>query len=187
MTHRLSHPSTPALPPPLKLTKYAVHDLGTDNALLTITRNAVHMPSHFSSKPLLSVLRSDTGHAVGSIRFHHLSTSAVDLELVGVGSSRLVRDGHFSKRWRFAALGAGEGEEGARTTFFWCKSKFDGWELKEDGKKGVVVARLGLGDGLVLRFEKVGLDERGVEEIVLSAVAVVESLRRSQKENDWGE
>lgn len=100
----------------------------------------------------------------------------------------MVRDGHFSKRWKFDSFLEGE-------SLVWCKTKQDGWELKEGGKKGRVVARLGLSNGLVLRFEETEgegegggkVDERRVEEVVLSAVAVVEGLRRSRNEQDWDE
>jgi len=164
------------------LTKYAVHDINSRNAIITITRNPVHMPEPFSSKPLLTLTKSDTGHPVGSIRFHFLTSSTVDLELSGIGSSRMCHDGRFSKRWKFSSFFGNE-----ETFMYWCKTKLDGWELKLGSKKGNVIARVSIGDGLILKFEGVGMNERQVEEVVVSAVAVFEGLRRNHKEGKRGE
>lgn len=220
---------TSGFPSTLRLTKYAVHDAATNNALITITRNAVHLPEPFSSKPLLTLLRSATGQTVGSIRFHVLTTSAIDVEVAGVGACRMEHDVHFSKkRWKFPTLSgaarrrrdssAGSGSGGSsgdevataapltttttaaavatptnRKPYFhyWCRHKDEGWELKEGSKKGAVIARIGVaGDatgGLVLRFLRAGLGEREVEEILISAVAVVEAMNRNHKDVEWGD
>jgi len=185
-TSTSAHPQQPAsyqaeLPGPLRLSKYAVHNLVTGDALIGIQRSAVHLPEPFSSKPLLTLMRSATGQSVGTIRFHKITTSAVDLELTGMGTTRMTHDGHFSKRWKLSSIVAKEQRD-----LFWCKSRDDGWELKEASKKGKSIARLGLADGMILRFEKAELSEIEIEEVILGAVAVLEALRRGQKENEWG-
>lgn len=184
-------PYMPSFPPSLRLTKHAVHIDSSNEAILTITRNAVHMPEPFSSKPLLNLLDSRTGRAVGSIRFHSLTTSAVDLELDRGGKSRMEHAGalfNASSRWRFVSFSQRTGDRAERV-LFWCRDK-EGWELREGTKKGTIIARMNVPaqahSGPLLRFEKALMEDREVMGVALSAAAVCEAHRRSKREHDWG-
>ncbi|GIZ38473.1 hypothetical protein CKM354_000189000 [Cercospora kikuchii] len=169
--------------PPLRLTQDALCDSQTGSILYTLTReSSPHIPSFLSSKPILQI-RTSTAQPIAHIRFHHgIITSSIDLTIRGRPTTLTHSSGLIHDRWNFESIipvtdNTIRNRQQKKTTYFWSQDKASGGAKVEDKKKhGRVVARI-VGDLLV--FEGARLErEEGWEEVMVSAVALVEAVRR---------
>ncbi|KAF2724566.1 hypothetical protein K431DRAFT_281994 [Polychaeton citri CBS 116435] len=169
----------PAPIPSMKLGRDSISDANGSAAIFTIVRDAVHVPSFLSTKPLLTITRTATLTPVGTIRFHTMDNSTCDISLTGGSQTRLKEDGWIHFRW---ALKPNTPSTDGQTWYF-KKSKPD--IVLEDAKKhGNVIARL---SGDSLRFEKGGLGQAELDVVVLGFVALAEAARRSGKVGELAE
>ncbi|KAK4632340.1 hypothetical protein CLAFUW4_02560 [Fulvia fulva] len=155
--------------PRFHITKTSVHNLSTTQPFLTLTHTSNH----------LTLTHPSDGSTLGTLHFHSLSSNSIDYALNGSspGSSSLKdpSQGLGFGGWKFRPilLGGGRGEKRS-------------WKMKETRADGVlkdsssnVVAKLEEG---VLTFERMGLGEGECDEIVVTAVAIVERSWRDEKE-----
>ena len=142
-----------------------------------IIREAAHLPRKLSSKPLLTVTRTSDGQSIGSVKFHTFHSHTIELTLHPSGrKTEMSHSGFVHNRWGWTTLASNNdwerwywklphGESGAATVVLETAKH----------KHGDVIARL---EGERLAFVRGRLREGGYEEVVLSAVAVLEAGRR---------
>lgn len=162
---------------PIRLAKNDVLDLQTNQPILAISKEAVHMPSFLSSKPLLTLTRCATNSQLGTIRFHNVTTSDIELQING--RSTVLSSGLLHHRWSFQPTTVAPASKGG-SQWFWQRCKYvKGSLVLTDAKKqnGNVIARM---ERDVLVFERVALSSETLDEIVLSAVALAENVRRQR-------
>ncbi|KAM0720645.1 hypothetical protein Q7P37_004782 [Cladosporium fusiforme] len=162
---------------PVRLAKHDVLNAQTGQPILAISKEAVHMPSFLSSKPLLTVRRCDTNAQLGTIRFHNMTTSDIELQING-RASVLSSSGLLHTRWMFHPTSTtGTAAKSGGHAWYWQRDKsVKRCVVLTDAKKhGNVIARM---EKDVLSFEKVGLSSETLDEIVLTAVALAENVRR---------
>ena len=162
---------------PLRLGKHDVLDPKTNTPILAISRDAVHMPSFLSSKPLLTITKCSTVARVGTIRFHNMTTSDIELTINGQ-QTVLSSSGIMHRRWTFKPL-----TTKASQPWYWQRDKvYKRHLVLTDAKKnGNIIARMKRD---TLSFESVGLSEETLDEIVMTAVALAEHARRRTKSGE---
>lgn len=115
-----------------------------------------------------------TGATVGTIR---VTSNTIDLTIYGLETS-LAQEGIIRSRWVFESTTSMTGG----TKWFWKKDRSTGGAMLEDAKRhGNVLARM---KGDLLTFEKGRLSTKSYDEIVVSAVAMVEAARRQKRRGD---
>lgn len=164
----------PPVAPPVHLGKDEIYSSSTGLALYVVAREAKHMPSFMSSKPLLTIQRTSDNTTMGTLRFHSLTSSAVEVECNGK-PTRIESDGLFSARWRFASTIC----QGSR---FWKKNKSTGGYKLKDSKKRVLATV----EGDLLCFETTRIEDHEMDENVLTAFAVAEARRRRTNADSLG-
>lgn len=163
--------------PPVRLGRDAILDAQTGYVMFVMNREAAHMPSFLSSKPILSCTRSSNGTLMGQVRFHTLTSSSIDLTVNGRGTS-ISHSGFIHNRWGFQSTTCVNKEE----IWYWKKDKETGGARLEDSKKnGHLLAKM---KGDLLTFEKGRLGQASYEEVLLSAIAMAEAARRQKKNAD---
>jgi hypothetical protein len=163
---------------PIRLGKESILELNTNTPILAITREAVHMPSFLSSKPLLTLTRSDNTNArLATIRFHNMTTS--DIELSINGRETILSSSRLHKRWSFQpTIPVTKAKtKKSSSTWYWKRDTLLSRSviLVDSKKRGRTLARI---DGSTLTFEKPGLGQETLDEIVVTAVALAEHARR---------
>ena len=155
--------------PAMYIGKDEVWDSADGEAVFRILREVAHVPSHLSTKSILTVNRSSTGIVAGSVQFPNSASNAMDLTV----NSRKVSISHsgvLHNRWTFQST------TGSREKLCWKKDRSTGGALLEDLKRsGRVVARM---KGDLLTFEQACLSSEAYDEVVLSAIAIAEVVRR---------
>ena len=161
---------------PVRIGKEDIYDSQTGFALFVITREAAHMPSFLSSKPPVTVMRIN-GTTMGTIRFHSVTTSSIDLSVNG-RNTRISHSGMLHSRWGFQSTSCPNAEE----RWSWTSDKTSkGAKLVDSKKHGQVLARM---KGDLLAFEKGRLSSASYDEVLLSAVAMAEAARRAKRNGD---
>ncbi|KAF7192424.1 hypothetical protein HII31_06456 [Pseudocercospora fuligena] len=161
--------------PPVRLGKDEVWDSRSGFAMFLITREAAHMPSFLSTKPLLTVTRLSTNVPMGHIKFHSMLSS--DIELTINGRETTISHSILHNRWAFRSTTCPNQDE----KWYWSKDKKTGGaKLEDNKKKGRVLAKM---KGDLLTFEAGRMSDSNYEEILLSAVAMAEAARRASKGN----
>jgi hypothetical protein len=87
---------------PERMERAGLMDPTTRQPTFTITREAVRMSSLLSSKPLLTVTRTNTGTALGTIRFHHVTTKTIQLNING--RETILTSSHGNQHWKFESV-----------------------------------------------------------------------------------
>lgn len=163
--------------PPLRIGKDAIQNLESGLMVLRIEREAAHMLSIISTKPIVRVRSATSGSLLGSIRFHAITSNDIDLSLHG-RSTALSHSGLVHSRWEFRPTTRPEGEG----KWHWKKDKITGGAKLGDARKGGnVLARM---KGDLLTFETSRLSTASYDEVLLSAVAMVEAARRQKRNGD---
>nr|POF13104.1 hypothetical protein CFP56_10252 [Quercus suber] len=148
----------------------------------TITRDTSNLPSFLSTKPILTVRRASTGLPVATIRFHNLTSNDIEVTVNGRETS-LANTGFLHKRWTFTPTTTTTTlpSHGAER-WIWKKDRQTGGAVLEDAKKhGRVLARMKADQ---LTPERAGLSNESYDEIVISAIAMVEAARRASRGRD---
>jgi hypothetical protein len=126
-------------------------------------------PGSMSSKSLITLSRV-SGQPVGNVRFHS-STSSIDMNING-SFTKLKDDTTMSFQWYFHPTGFPDKK------WYW-KEKSGSFKLTDGKGSDIVLANL---NGGTLIVENIGLPEPAVDEIVLSAVAVLAKKKKLGKE-----
>ncbi|KAK4493713.1 hypothetical protein PRZ48_014898 [Zasmidium cellare] len=168
--------STSSPIPPVRIGKEEVWNPQTGFAVFVITREAAHIPNFMSSKPLLTVTRTN-GVPMGTVRFHSLTSNSIDLTVNGRGTS-ISHSGLIHNRWGFQSTTRPNLDE----RWYWKKDKITGGAKLEDSKKGGHTLAKMKGD--LLTFESGHLSEASYDEVLLSAVAMAEAARRQKRKSD---
>lgn len=162
---------------PVRLGLEEVWSANTGSAEYTITRDTSNLPSFLATKPILTIRRASTGLPVATIRFHSLTSNDIEVTVNGRETS-LANIGFLHKRWTFTPTIIANAAE----KWTWKKDRQTGGAMLEDAKKhGRVLARM-KGDRLTV--ERAGLSNEIYDEIVISAVAMVEAARRANRGKD---
>lgn len=148
-------PTGPPIPP-LRLSRESIWNVQTNAPIFSITSSSA--PGSLSSKSLLTFVRTATGQTAGTLRYHSMSDS-VTLTLNGAETRLTNPDGMYSRKLRFSPINF----PGAKWTW---KSEKSGCELN-DGR--CRIAQL-IGDVLIV--DSIGLVEPGIDEVVLTAMAL---------------
>ncbi|KAK5165706.1 uncharacterized protein LTR77_008629 [Saxophila tyrrhenica] len=157
--------------PWLLIDKEEVRSSQTNTPLFHITLSAA--PGSWSSKSLVTLTRASTGLPLGSIRIRS-STEVIELEVNG-GATTMKEDSMWASfRWYIHPVVY----PGAK--WVWSESK-GGFRLTDGDKNGRLLATV---EGKTLVCENVGLPEAAVDEVVLSAVAVLIKKKRLGKERE---
>jgi hypothetical protein len=159
--------------PPVRLCRDQILDATTNLPLVTLTRHSAHgMPSILSSKPFVKCTRASTNTELGTIQFHSLSSSTIDLTIHGRATA-LQHSGWVHHRWGFRTTTTTSG------TWYWKQDKRGrGAKLEDSKSDGRVLARI---KGDVLTVEAPGLGPESCDEVLVSAVALAEAVRRQKK------
>jgi hypothetical protein len=162
---------------PVLLDKDGVLDRKTRSPIFTFTKQSVHMPSFLSSKPLLTLTRSNTKTPLGTIHFRRLTTSGIRLNIHG--RDMVLTNSYLHRHWKFEPTLTSD-RKGKRSSWYW---KRDGLLprcviLVSSKKAGRIIARI---DGNILTFEKTGISDETLDEIILTAVALAEHARRHNR------
>ncbi|EME41810.1 hypothetical protein DOTSEDRAFT_74018 [Dothistroma septosporum NZE10] len=161
---------------PVRVGKEDVYDSQTGFALFVITREAAHVPSFLSSKPLITVMRVN-GTTMGTVRFHSITTSSIDLICDG-HPTRISHSGLLHNGWGFQPASCpGEKERWRWTSDRATKSA----KLVDSKKDGQVLARM---KGDLLTYEEGRLSSESYNEVLLSAIAMAEAARRAKRNGD---
>lgn len=138
----------------------------------------MHLPTFLSSKPLLTLTHCATNARLGTIRFHSLTTSDIEITTREYQQTTLSSSGLLHTRWSFLPTSATSSQ-----AWVWQRDKtFKRAVVLTDAKKrGKELARI---ERDVLSFEQVGLSDEAVGEIVLTAVALGEHVRRKSKRGE---
>ncbi|KAI5360856.1 hypothetical protein Slin14017_G090310 [Septoria linicola] len=166
--------------PPLRLSYNDIRDARSGQILFTLTREAAHIPAFLSSKPIVICTRTSNHQIMGQIHFHSFTTPAIDLT-INNRKSFLAHSGVLHDRWGFPSTTSRSSSGGAEEMWYWSKDKSTpgGVRLENAKKNGKVLART---KGDVLSCGDGGRMEREIwDEVVLSAVAVVEAARGQRK------
>jgi hypothetical protein len=176
-SHARPYPSPCA---PVLLDISGVLDYQTHSPILTITRTAVHIPSFLSSKPLLTVTRNNTQSLLGTIRFHKLSTSDVQIKING--REMVLTSSRVHKHWTFKPTSLFDLNK-KQTQWYWkCDKALKNSIILVNAKKtGSVVARI---EKNTLVFENADLSQESLDEIIMTAVALAEHARRRDRNAD---
>ncbi|KAM0694429.1 hypothetical protein Q7P36_004784 [Cladosporium allicinum] len=168
---------------PIRLGKEDVFERNTNMLILSISRKSVHMPSFLSSKPLLTVTRCNTNTLLGTILFHHMSTSDIDLSING--RETRLSPSRLHKRWAFQPTSVTD-TKNRPSEWYWKRDKLLSRSviLFDSKKRGRTIARI---DGSILTFEQAGLGQETLDEIVMTAVTLAEHARRHGKNADVGD
>jgi hypothetical protein len=160
-----AHSATPLLPRLLiRLSDTEVRDLVYDTVLATITRHQT------SGKTQLELRRADAS-LLGSLGFP--SSSEIDVTVNG-RAIKLKHGGFVHDRWKFEPASGGE-------KWCWRMSDDQNGELRDRADGGEEVARLEDGSLVV---ERMGLSAAELDEVVATAVAIVEKARRRKQEEE---
>ncbi|KJX95022.1 hypothetical protein TI39_contig4141g00010 [Zymoseptoria brevis] len=160
--------------PRVRISKDKICDADNGKPLFTIARQAGNVPSFLSSKPLLSVTRILDGASTGTIRFHSVTTKAIDVSTNG-SSTEIAHSGFLHHRWGFKSTTSNRGDE----MWYWKKDKIGRGAILENAKNdGQVLARV---QGDLLTFETSRLGNASYEEVLVSAIAMAEAVRRQKK------
>lgn len=161
----------------VRIGKEEVWNPETGYASFVIAREAAHMPSFLSTKPLVNVTRASDGSTIGTIRFHSVTTSNIDLTING-RSTCLEHSGVIHNRWGFQPTTTPNVDE----KWYWKKDKdYGGAKLEDARKNGTALARM---KGDLLTFEFAALNDAICDEILVSALAMVEAARRQSKDGN---
>jgi hypothetical protein len=156
--------------PPMRMKRAGLLDPTTRSPVFTITREAVHMPSLFSSKPLLTVMRNNTETALGTIRFHHMTTRSIQLNINN--RETVLTCSHRLKHWSFESLSL---PDYLTKSWFWRRDTSLPRSVILVNSKNSIFARI---DGFMLIFEEAGISDETADEFVMTAVALAEHARR---------
>lgn len=144
-----------------------------------IIREAAHLPKKLSSKPLLTVIRTSDGQNIGTVKFHTFHSHSIELTLQPSGrKTEMSHSGFLHNRWGWTTLSSNNDWE----RWHWKLPHGDSGGTSAvletaKHKHGDAVARL---EGEEVEFVRGRLREGEYEEVVLSAVAVLEVGRRQR-------
>ncbi|KAK3705349.1 hypothetical protein LTR37_013322 [Vermiconidia calcicola] len=178
LTQTQSHAFAESQPiPAVRIGKDEVWNSVTGIADFSIAREAARMPSFLSTKPLLTVIKTETALSIGNVRFHTRTSNNIDLTVNGQETS-ISHSGFMHNRWGFQPTTCRATAE----KWYWRKDRKTGGAMLEDAKRhGHVLARM---KGDLLTFEKARLSQESRDEIVMSAIAMAEAARRQKRKGD---
>lgn len=154
--------------PWLLITETDVRSSQTQRPIFRIDKSAA--PGSKSKKSLLTLGRSDTGVILGTVRFRSME-SYMELS-VNSQTAKIKEDGLISFRYYFQPTFASDSK------WYWADNDDGGLKLS-DGKKGSTIASVN--SNILVVEQSNGLTEAAVDEIVLTAVAMMEKKRRRKK------
>ncbi|KAK4505974.1 hypothetical protein PRZ48_003939 [Zasmidium cellare] len=187
------YPPQPSMPPQqqaaarpwFRITKEEVRNLANDQPIVAITRqSAFNIPKELSSKSSVALTRPD-GSLMGTIRFHSMTSTDIDITING-HASKLSDSMMMGDKFTFKPI-----SRGAVTTFGgsgekWC------WKLKGHANAMLYSAKSGgellaKVEGGMLVFEKPGMSHAELDEILVTAVAMHFKGSRNKKDEETAE
>lgn len=157
-----------------QLDRSGILDYKTQLPIFTITTKEDHILCLPFGKSTLTITQSDTNATVGTINVSKLNASKIKLSINGRGTSFAHPPQH--AHWELKSTSLYDRKQ-KQTTLFWKRDEKTPRTvvLVDAQKTGNILARI---NGDMLVFEKTGLRNETVNEIVVSAVALAEHARK---------
>ena len=157
-----------------QLERSGILDCKTQLPIFTITTKEDHILCLPFGKSTLTITQSDTSATVGTINVSKLNASHIKLSINGRSTS-LAHLPH-NPHWELKSTSLYDRKRKQETLFWKRDEKTPRTVVLVDAPKfGNILARI---DGDMLFFEKTGLRNETVNEIVFSAVALAEHARK---------
>jgi hypothetical protein len=145
----------------------------TNAPLFAVTRSAA--PGSLSSKSLITLTRVATGAPLGTVRFRS-SSDSIELTVNGA-ITKMKNDTVMHTKLSFQPTTF------SHARWYWKQGK-EGVTLTDGKDGGLTLAKI---NGSTLVVENLGLPEAAVDEIVLSAVAMLAKIKKLGKEAEAAE
>jgi hypothetical protein len=165
---------------PVRLDRSGVLDNKTQLPVFNITVETAHATCFGRGNTVLSVTHSTTKALLGTVRLPKPITAICRLSINGCDTALMCS--RLQQHWKFKATSLDD-HKWKRISWYWKRDRPSdrSFALVDAKQNGSILARI---DRDMLVFEQVGLSNKALGDIIVSAVALAELARRNAGNSD---